>query len=727
MDAWSERFVTLEQRHLDLSREVYQRIEDIQREVNVKAIEAQADLESAAKQIRREAAEQRKEWDEALRRLENTWQARPEPSRPTSEARTQDSSRPATQGLRAFESLSAMPSDASPPPAKPLNAPLSIEGTVQQRPVERSDSLRPEEGKAEQPVHSNTRASDHPKLEEVSEQTEPITTANDQFKPTQTKEVHEKSFRKAPSKSAHHPKPADEPSRGLVFIMPEPPLSHTAAVQTDAVPTEPALEGLLHNLEARVTALERPASSVSSHTSRKTLSRRGSTPSPTDLGEDLRIQHSAMLQELASLKVLYSNAVSARTSQPTRDDLIARVTNLEEQIQPLSEAARHTKTFSQDIEKLKEEYVALGENLQVLNSRPISAVSKQETPQQPMLSKGLSQRDVLGDVSTLLAEDRTAVNRISAQTQQDCQRRFEQQEKAIFTLAQELEALRNVYQAQAQDQEATFNLVKRVEKQGVETQRTCEQEIERLAQAWDKEEDPDASRSLAALRGLIGKVQREQREQATVLAKLSVTDLPENQGNYFTLRLQRQEAQVKHLTGLLQQVSEQMEVMQAQWRRQSENQTTARLAELEGLRNEVGAVMKKASEGVRLSNLDMERLHELYLKVELKGDRTEVAQKVDRVELKKAYLSLTKKIESFREEVKQGLEAERPSPEPAATTRRLDQECLSCGQEIPQTREERGIRRFGHGFSRLLPMLNSLAGSKQRALSTARLKSSSPY
>jgi len=718
VDAWSERFVTLEQRHLDLSREVYRRVEDIQREVNVKAIEAQADLETAAKQIRKEAAEQRKEWDEAMRRLESAWLARPESSRPMSETRTQDSSRPATQGLRTFEPLSALPaSDVYPPTSKPLDEPLSMESAVQQ----------PPEVKIEPHIHSNTQVADLPKWEETRE---PVSDATDQFKPAEPKVVHEKSFKKVPSKPVRNPKSADEPSRGLAFIMPEPSLSHSESVQTDAIipPPEPVYEGLYHHLEARVTALERPMSSVSSHTSRKSLSRRGSNPSPTDLGEDLRMQHSAMLQEVTTLKALYSKAVSARTSQPTGDDLIARVTSLEEQIQSLSETVGHTEAFSQEIEKLKGVCTALGEDLQTLNNRPISAVSRPDTSQQPILSKGSSQRDVLGDVSILLAEDRTTVTRISAQTQQDCQRRFQLQEKAILTIAQELEALRSVSQVQAQDLEAAFLLVKRVEKQGVETQRTCEHEIERLAQAWDKEENPDASKSLAALRGIIGKVQREQREQASVLANLSVPDLPDSQGSYFPLRLQRQEAQVKHLTGLLQQVSEQMEAMQVQWRRQGESQTAARLAELEALRNEVGVVMKKASEGARLSEKDVERLHALYDKVELKGDRTEVAQKVDRAELKKAYSTLTKKIENFREEVKQGLETERrPSPEPAATTRRLDQECLSCGQEVPQGREERGLRRFGHGFSRLLPMLNSLAGSKQRALSTARLKSSSPY
>jgi hypothetical protein len=715
--------VTLEQRHYDLTSEVYKRLEDIQREVNVKAIESQADLDSSAKLIRREAAEQRREWEEAMKRLESTLLAKAEYSRPTSEGRTLDSSRPTTQGLRNFEPLTVIPVSDSPaliPSVKPVTAPA-------ERQHEELGLRTPVDTKrTEQQIETTV-----PDFAILAESVKPSLSVSDQEKPAEIN-VHSVTREKEiKPKPARIPKPAKETSKGLALIMPEPPVNLAEAVQTEAesaAKTEDIYEPWLRNLEARITVLERPASSLSSRSLHKTLSRSGSIPSPTDLGEDLRVQHSAMVQELATLKAIYNSTVSARTSQPREDDLTGRVIQLEEQMMFLSESAKVAEACSKDVEKLKEICAAMEEELQAISSRPISAVSRLETSTQRVLSKAPSQQDVLGDVSTLLAEDRTAVSRISTQTQQDCQRRFQLQEKAILSLAQQIESLRKAAQTHMQDLESTQDLIKQVEKQSIQTQKTCEQELERITHAWDKEEEPETARSLVALRGVIGKMQREQRDLSSALAKLSVPDLPDNQGNYIALRLQRQETQVKHLTGLLQQVSEQSEAMQVQLRRQGESQTAARLAELEELRNEVGVVMRKASEGVRLSEKDVERLHELYDKIELKGDRAEVAQKVDRAELKKAYSSLTKKIESFREEVKRDLETDlKPSPEPAATTRRLDQECLSCGQEVPQAREERGIRRFGHGFSRLLPMLNSLAGSKQRALSTARLKSNSPY
>jgi hypothetical protein len=152
-----------------------------------------------------------------------------------------------------------------------------------------------------------------------------------------------------------------------------------------------------------------------------------------------------------------------------------------------------------------------------------------------------------------------------------------------------------------------------------------------------------------------------------------------------------------------------------------ESQAAIRLGELEDFRFELSSMMKKVSDGVKLSQRDVERVNELYEKLELKGDKAEIALKVDKTDLKRAYGNLSKRIDQFKDDLKRTAEA-RLSPvheDAAVTTKKIDLECLSCGQEVasadnqregrPMSRyPDRRLNRFGHGFSKLLPILNNL-------------------
>jgi hypothetical protein len=138
---------------------------------------------------------------------------------------------------------------------------------------------------------------------------------------------------------------------------------------------------------------------------------------------------------------------------------------------------------------------------------------------------------------------------------------------------------------------------------------------------------------------------------------------------------------------------------------------------MEQLKDNVEGVLGKVMDGARLNRRDFELVKDLYERVDQKADKAELPTKVDRVELQKAYAALTKKLEVYREEAKKQVEIVQPVREEAAGTfKRLDIGCLSCGQEVKGEIESRnvtpgpvsGLQRYGHGFSRLLPMLNDL-------------------
>ena len=66
MEAWSDRFTGLEEKYYSLAEELYRRLEDIQKEVNVKFIEAGADAEKAVKVVNKDLNARIRECEEGL-------------------------------------------------------------------------------------------------------------------------------------------------------------------------------------------------------------------------------------------------------------------------------------------------------------------------------------------------------------------------------------------------------------------------------------------------------------------------------------------------------------------------------------------------------------------------------------------------------------------------------------------------------------------------------------
>ena len=265
------------------------------------------------------------------------------------------------------------------------------------------------------------------------------------------------------------------------------------------------------------------------------------------------------------------------------------------------------------------------------------------------------------------------------------------------------------------------------------------QKMEGVMELLDRPADhPDATKNLTALRGVILKLQKEIRDLALSNQKPLASDTPlENPSPSKTAftHIHKLEGQMKGLEVRFVQVSADLESMQQWIKRSAESQGAARLAEMESFRSEIETVLSKVMDGVKLNKRDFENLSELYEKLDLKGDKSELAQKVDKGELRKAYAKLQARIDSFREEVKRLAEPSPPAvlEEAAASTRRLETGCLSCGQGVPSMETERdwkhataqfpsrsSMGKFGHGFSKLLPMLEGIVSPKGKSGEGAR-------
>ena len=133
--------------------------------------------------------------------------------------------------------------------------------------------------------------------------------------------------------------------------------------------------------------------------------------------------------------------------------------------------------------------------------------------------------------------------------------------------------------------------------------------------------------------------------------------------------------------------------------------------------------MDKVKEGSRLTQLDMVRINELYGMLQGKTDKDELFNKVDKPELKRAYRFLAKRvtitqIETLKKEVKlteQQLTLHQNKDEPLLFKKKLDLECIACGQSLSTDQSYREPRnwqkmppsnlRFGPGFSKILPKI----------------------
>lgn len=299
-------------------------------------------------------------------------------------------------------------------------------------------------------------------------------------------------------------------------------------------------------------------------------------------------------------------------------------------------------------------------------------------------------------------------------------------EARLNSLSKDVEKLHSVLEGKVREMEETEQHVERTERlyQSMieRLHADTERKITALEEILDKPaDDAEATKNLSALRGVISKLQRDFKSLSTTVSSLQ--SLPSTPTQDFepprqlASVIQRQEGQIRSLEAGLRQLTKEIEVLAPTLKRQIESASASRIAEMEQLKDNVEGILGKVMDGARLNRRDFELVKDLYERVDQKADKAELPTKVDRVELQKAYAALTKKLEVYREEAKKQVEIVQPVREEAAGTfKRLDIGCLSCGQEVKGEIESRnvtpgpvsGLQRYGHGFSRLLPMLNDL-------------------
>ena len=299
-------------------------------------------------------------------------------------------------------------------------------------------------------------------------------------------------------------------------------------------------------------------------------------------------------------------------------------------------------------------------------------------------------------------------------------------EARLHSLSKDVEKLHSVLEGKVREMEATEQHVERSERlyQSLieRLQADTDRKLSALEEILDKPaDDAEATKNLSALRGVISKLQRDFKSLSTTVSSLqslpSTPTLDFEPSRQLASVIQRQEGQIRSLEAGVRQLAKEVEVLAPTLRRQIESASASRIAEMEQLKDNVEGVLGKVMDGARLNRRDFELVKDLYERVDQKADKAELPTKVDRVELQKAYATLTKKLEMYREEAKKQVEIVQPVREEAAGTfKRLDTGCLSCGQEVKGEIDSRnvtpgplsGLQRYGHGFSRLLPMLNDL-------------------
>jgi hypothetical protein len=208
--------------------------------------------------------------------------------------------------------------------------------------------------------------------------------------------------------------------------------------------------------------------------------------------------------------------------------------------------------------------------------------------------------------------------------------------------------------------------------------------------------------------------------------------------------IQKHEAMLKTLHLQVVSLSAELETQQSMVKKTQEQQLSQSIKQLEELRQNVSGIMAKVQEGSKLNQKDLEKLNELYRQLEGKSDREEISQKVDKRDLNRAYRFLSKKIESLSKDMER---TERASTsqleEPAALRKKLDAQCLACGQDVgaiplkldrewkswgrfPPNTYRVIARQFGPGFSKILPMLKtSVEPNRSETVRTERLRNGS--
>lgn len=480
-----------------------------------------------------------------------------------------------------------------------------------------------------------------------------------------------------------------------------------------------------------------------------------SRPSASSLSvKDLEPLHNR-LRVLES--ILPSRHNTTAPSSPAREDL----QQLQAQIQSLrveaqSKREKVTADLGREIGEVRDELMSVEQAVirmrdsmelmrkeqEIHSKKPLPASADPSALPAPPISssQGITSKQLLADVSILFATERS---RGFSQPPIPVQSNGEQVqvlESGLAALRHEMEKIKG--EMAARDREIDemnehFDRMDRMFSGAVQRVQTeVNKKVESIEELLDRPADnPEASKNLSTLRSVIIKLQRDLRtlsgsvkQQTSPLPLEALTPQSKEEASTLESRLkaitsyiQRHDQQIKDHDVTIHQVIGDMDALNLHIKRSSDSQNIARLNDMEKFRGEVEKVLRKVTDGVKLNQRDYEKMSELYEQMETKGDKAELGKKVDKAELKKAYAELNRKIKSCREEVRKvvvtPLPPTSPKEEAAVRTRRLDFGCLSCGAEVssPEPAElspgfpsPRGLQKYGHGFSKLLPIINDL-------------------
>lgn len=205
------------------------------------------------------------------------------------------------------------------------------------------------------------------------------------------------------------------------------------------------------------------------------------------------------------------------------------------------------------------------------------------------------------------------------------------------------------------------------------------------------------------LRGVLVKVQKDTKELAEKLTKIEdtidkhqspaadeikedeVEEIDSTNSKKMLTSIKRHEGLFKIMKDQITKIYSELEIHQQNSKKQSDANINTSLKMFEELRSNVGDVMSKISEGTRLNQRDMQKINDVFVVLEAKGNKEDIMQKVDKNELKKTYRYLSKKIDDLQRKLKvaeENKEISKPRDDPTMFKQKLGMECLACGQEL---------------------------------------------
>lgn len=675
----------MEEKYYSLAEELYKRLEDIQKEVNVKFIEAGADSERAVKEVNKALNTRIRECEEGLFNIR--------------------------LDIRSYSTLTGSPQQSYPP-----TSPTS--STFPTDPEERKSSLsdlRPE---------SETRSSGQFERLEMR-----LAALERRFehKKMRTQTVHMRDW--------------DDEEVTKKEVMEAVEKRHQDALKD----IQTYMESLADSLRQSTPSLSTP-----------------SLPSASFLcTKDLEPIHTR-LRILES--ILPARQPTAPIAVPGKEDLQAQISALRSCVEAQTKKEKVVAELSREVGAVREELMAvestlarMRDHLEVMRKEQESGSKKPfpsftESLVQVSPPQNASSKQLLVDIGTMLASERSrGFSQPPIPLQSNSTEQIQALESVLGALRHEVEKLRG--EMTARDKEIDemnehFDRMDRMFSGAVQrVQAEVNKKMDSIEELLDRPADnPEASKNLSTLRSVILKLQRDLRSLSGSVkqqtAPLTLEELPsQSKDDSITL-----EARLKAMTGYIQrheqllkdqeitirQLIGDMDSLNLYLKRSSDAQNIARLNDMERFRGEVETVLRKVMDGVKLNQRDYEKMSELYEQLDTKGDKAELSKKVDKVELKRAYAALNRKINSCKEEVRRAVVTPPPpalpKEEAAVRTRRLDFGCLSCGAEVssPEPAElspgfpvpRGGLQKYGHGFSKLLPIINDLVSpSHKRGIS----------